>query len=287
MRRQRRVNLFMNISFIVLAVLFASPFFIMLTTSLKTFGEIQTRSGFLPQTPMFGNYLVAMQSGNWGRYFLNSIYVTVLAVLISLIINSLAGYAFARLTFKGRDFLFMLCLLGLVVPPQTIMIPVFIILKSFPLAGGNNLLGVGGRGLIDTYAGMLAPYIAGAFGVFIFKQFFMNFPRALDDAARIDGLNRFQLYLRIYVPLSKPVIATMIAIKSTSTWNEYTWPLIITTSEKMRTVQLALTTFRDDYNVQWHLLMAATAIVILPILGVFIFLQKYFVASVVNTGIKG
>lgn len=287
MKHKTRFDRGINVLFLLMAIVFASPFFFMLATSLKTFGEVQTNSSILPATPMFSNYVVAMQNGNWPRYFFNTILITVLAVLISLVINSLAGYAFSRLTFKGRDLLFMFCLLGLVVPPQTIMIPVFIILKSFPFAGGNNWMGVGGTGLINTYSGMLAPYIAGAFGVFIFKQFFMNFPQSLDDAARIDGLNRFQIYLKIYLPLSKPVIATMIAIKSTSTWNEYTWPLIITTTDEMRTLQLALTAFRDDYDVQWHLLMAATAVVILPILIVFICLQKYFVASVVSTGIKG
>mgnify|MGYP002397168634 CR=1 FL=1 len=167
------------------------------------------------------------------------------------------------------------------------MIPVFIILKKIPLAGGNNIFGVGGIGWIDSYMGLLAPHIAASFGVFMFRQFYLNFPKSLDDAAKIDGLNGFKTYLKIYVPLSGPIFASLAALKATFVWNEYTWALIITNSDRMRTVQLALSLFRDENEVQWHLLMAATTLITLPLLVLFLKLKKYFVEGIVTTGIKG
>jgi multiple sugar transport system permease protein len=209
------------------------------------------------------------------------------AVVVSLIINSIAGFAFARLEFKGRNILFFLTLIGLMVPQQVTMIPVFLILKHIPLAGGNNIWGEGGLGWIDSYMGLIIPNIAGSFGVFMCRQFYMNFPKALDDAARIDGLTDLKTYLYIYLPLSKPVLATLTILKTTSVWNEYTWPLIITVSDKMKTVQLALSLFRDETTTQWHLMMAATTLIVLPLALIFLAAQKYFVQGIATTGIKG
>jgi len=272
----------------VLSLAMLSPFVFMLATSLKSDAELASMEfSLLPKSPAFSNYATAMGRGNWPLYFWNSFLVTFLTVAVSLVINSTAGYSFARLKFKGRDALFVLSLIGLMIPPQTTMIPVFIILKHFPLAGGNDLAGAGGAGLINSYAGLILPYIAGSYGVFMFRQFYLNFPRALDDAARIDGLGRVKTFIHIYAPLSLHVFATLGALKATQSWNEYIWPLIITTSEDMKTVQLALSLFRDEFQVQWNHLMAATAIITLPLILVFLFSQKYFVEGIVTTGIKG
>lgn len=260
----------------------------MFFTSLKTQAEISGAAfRLLPEHWLFSNYADAMKSSDWGRFFWNSFYTTFLAVIISLVINSLAGYAFARMEFKGKDFLFLLALVGMMIPQQVTMLPNFVAMKYFPLMGGNNILGQGGTGLINTYAGMIAPYIAGAFGVFLFRQFFMNFPKSLDDAAKIDGLSRFGAFVRVYLPLSKAIFATLIVFKTTSTWNEYTWPLIITTRKNMWTVQLALSVFREEFIMQWNYLMAATTLIMLPLLVMYVFMQKYFVEGIVTTGIKG
>jgi multiple sugar transport system permease protein len=208
-------------------------------------------------------------------------------VLASLAINSLAGFAFARLEFRGRDVLFFAGLVGLMIPPQASMVPTFLILKNFPLAGGNNILGQGGLGYINTFFGLMAPYLAGSFGVFLFRQYFLNFPKSLDDAAKIDGLSRFGSFLRIYVPLSTPVFASLMCLKATQTWNEYVWPLIITTSPKMMTLQLALVLFKSDLDTQWNHVMAASAVITLPLIILFIFAQKTFVAGIATSGIKG
>ncbi|GKS09538.1 bicyclomycin resistance protein [Paenibacillus chitinolyticus] len=278
----------LSVIVLIFSLFMIFPFVLMIITSLKTMGDIMSPQFiFFPKTWVWQNYVEAMSRGNWGRYFFNSLFVTVITVVISLVLNSIAGYSFGRLNFKGRDILFVISLIGLMIPPQVTMIPVFLILKHVPFAGGNDMFGQGGLGWINSYMGLIAPYVAGSFGVFLFRQFYLGFPKELDDAAKIDGLTRFQTFMYIYVPVSKPIFATLVALKATQAWNEYTWPLIVTNTDEMKTVQLALTMFRDETQVQWNLLMAATTIIILPLLILFLFTQKYFVQGIVTSGIKG
>lgn len=273
----------------ILMLLVLTPFFLMILTSFKSLPEILSpKFKILPEKWLLSNYLNAMTRGDWSRYLCNSFAVTCTTVVISLLINSLAGYSFARIAFKGRDILFFFALIGMMVPSQVTMIPVFIILKNFPLVGGNSILGAGGTGLINTYAGLILPYIAGPFGVFLCRQFYMNFPVSLDDAAKIDGCSRITAYFRIYIPLSKPILATLAVLKATQTWNDYMWPLIMINKEAMMTAQVAVVTkFTSEVSIQWQLLMAATVIVILPLFILFLFTQKYFVEGIVTTGMKG
>ncbi len=278
----------LSASAFLLSLLMLFPFFIMLSTSFKTMAEITAPAfTFFPKKLLFSNYLNVLKTGTWAVYFKNSLIVTVAAVVASLVLNSMAGYAFARIHFRGRDLLFVITLVGLMVPQQVTMLPVYVILKFFPLAGGNDLLGQGGKGFIDSYMGLILPNIAGSFGVFLFRQFMLGFPAALDDAATIDGLSRFGIYRRIYLPLNTPVIATLIALKATYTWNEYTMPLLLINRRELRTVQLALSFFRNEFTVEWNSIMAATALIVAPIIILFVALQKYFVEGIVTTGVKG
>lgn len=273
----------------VLCLIFLIPLFLMILTSLKSMPEIMA-SQFVwkPEQWLFSNYREAMEKGDWFVYFKNTFLVTVITVAISLVLNSMAGYGFARIPFRRRNTLFFFALTGMMVPQQITMIPVFINLKNFPLVGGNDILGHGGSGMINTYAGLILPYIAGAFGVFLCRQFYMNFPVSLDDAAKIDGCSRFMAYFRIYLPLSKPILATLAVLKASQTWNDYLWPLIMVNKDETMTVQLAVVAkFTTEYSIQWNLLMAATALIILPLLVLFIFTQKYFVEGIVTTGMKG
>lgn len=274
---------------IILSLIVLMPLFLMLLTSVKSIGEINAdKFVFIPEKILFSNYPEAMQRGEWEIYFKNTLIVTVITVIISLVINSLAGYAFARIPFKGRDTLFFLAMIGMMIPGQVTMIPVFIQLKKIPLLGGNNIWGEGGTGLINTHAGLILPYIAGAFGVFLCRQFYMNIPQALDEAAKIDGCSRWKAYSRIYLPLSKPILATLAVLKASQTWNDYIWPLIMISKDNMRTVQVALVnTFVTEVSTNWNLLMAGTTIVMLPLVILFLFTQKYFVEGVVSSGIKG
>lgn len=264
------------------------PVILAFFTSLKTMKEIQGASfRFFPEKFMFRNYLDAFSAGNWARYLFNTALVTIVTVVGSLIINSLAGYSLARVEFRGKEILFIAALLGMMIPPQVTMVPTFIMLKRIPFLGNNDWLGNGGSGLMDTYAALIIPQIAGSFGVFLCRQFYINFPDELDDAAKIDGCGRFGAYVWIYLPLSKSILATLAIIKGTGAWNEYLWPLIMTSSDRMKTVQLALAGFSLESGTVWNQMMAATMIVNLPLVLLFIAAQKYFVEGIVSTGVKG
>lgn len=264
------------------------PVILAFFTSLKTMKEIQGASfRFFPENFMFRNYLDAFSAGNWARYLFNTALVTIVTVVGSLIINSLAGYSLARVEFRGKEILFIAALLGMMIPPQVTMVPTFIMLKRIPFLGNNDWLGNGGSGLMDTYAALIIPQIAGSFGVFLCRQFYINFPDELDDAAKIDGCGRFRAYVWIYLPLSKSILATLAIIKGTGAWNEYLWPLIMTSSDRMKTVQLALAGFSLESGTVWNQMMAATMIVNLPLVLLFIAAQKYFVEGIVSTGVKG
>lgn len=276
-RAFRLVSLFLML---VLCLLVAFPLFMTVSVSLQTMNEIYASDPvLLPAKLQFENYRIAMQGGSWGRYFLNSAYVTVVTVLISLVINSMSGYVFARIPFRGRDALFLLILLGMMIPTQVTLIPVFTLLKRMRFWGGSS-------GLINTYAGLILPFIAGSFGVFLTRQFYVGFPQELDDAAMMDGCGRFGTYLRVYLPLSGPVLASLGVLKFTGTWNEYTWPLVATSGDAMKTVQVALTGFRDEGEIYWNLLMAATLTASLPIYFVFFFAQKHFVSGLLAGSVK-
>lgn len=271
-----------------LCVLMGFPLLMTFSVSLQTMNEIYAPElTLVPAEAQFVNYKTAMTNGNWVQYFKNSMVVTVITVVISLIINSMAGFVFARIPFRGREPLFMLILIGMMIPAQVTLIPVFMLIRSVPFAGGNNWLGQGGTGFMNTYAGLIIPYIAGSFGVFLCRQFYMGFPQELDDAARIDGCGRLMQFVRIYLPLSGPVLASLAVLKFTGTWNEYTWPLVMTSGDSMKTVQLALGAFRDEGEVFWNQLMAATLISGVPIYILFFFAQKHFVSGLLAGSVKG
>lgn len=274
------------ITFLLLLIGF--PIFMMISLSLQTMNEIYSgKFVLIPETLKFENYVKAMSHGNWGRYIFNSLFVTSIVVIISLIINSMTGYAFARIVFKGKNILFLFLLIGMMIPPQVTLLPVFLIMRGFPLAGGNDIFGQSGQGLINTYSGLILPFIAGSFGVFLCRQFFSTFPKELDDAAKMDGCGRIKAFFHIYLPLSVPVLASLGILKFTGTWNEYTWPLIATPfSDEMRTVQIALTSFRNEGEIFWNQLMAATLITSLIVYIPFIFLQKYFVSGIMSGSVK-
>lgn len=277
-----------GITAILIVLIVAFPFVVMLSASLQTRNEILSPSAdLIPDQLLFSNYAEAMRNGDWLQYFSNSILITVVVVLVSLVINSMAGYVFARIKFRFSRFLFMLILAGMMIPPQVTMIPVFSMLRGVPLINGNDIFGNGGSGLLNTYAGLIIPFIAGSFGVFLCRQFYVGFPKELDDAATVDGCNRFRTFLQIYLPLSKPVLASLAVLKFVGTWNEYTWPLIMVRTDTMRTVQIGLTLFRNESEIRWPLLMAATILVSLPVYLLFAFCQKHFVSGILAGSVKG
>jgi multiple sugar transport system permease protein len=265
------------------------PFLVMVSVSLQGMDQIYAPKLALVPSPFhFENYVQALTNGNWVRYLLNSLYVSGVATAVSLFINAMTGYAFARIKFPFRQPLFILILVGMMIPPQVTLVPLFILMKNFPLAGGNNLLGAGGTGLVDSYAGLILPYAAGSFGVFMCRQFYVMFPKELDEAAKMDGCTRFRAFVSIYLPLSAPVLGALAVLKFTGSWNEYTWPLVMTNTgaDRITTVQLALTRFRNEGEIFWNQLMAATLVSSLVILVVFLLMQRHFVAGILAGSVK-
>jgi multiple sugar transport system permease protein len=264
------------------------PVFYMLSISLQSPAEIYAPAPVLvPGVLRFGNYADIFAAARWFIYFRNSVTVTVITVLCSLCLNVMAGYVFARIPFRFSGGLFILILVGMMIPAQVTMIPVFIMLRQIPLAGGNDWLGQGGSGLYNTLAGLILPYIGGSFGVFFSRQYYVSFPAELDDSAEIDGCGRFAAFVRIYLPLSWPLLASLGVLKFTGTWNEYTWPMLMTRTDNIRTVQLALTLFRNESGIFWNSLMGAALLISLPVYAVFIIAQRYFISGLMTGSVKG
>lgn len=273
---------------LLLAALVGFPFFLAASVSLQTMAEINApQATLLPASPQWQNYANAFAMGDWPRYFLNSLVFALTTTLLSLIINSMAGFALARIPFRGSGALLVIIMVGMMVPLQTILIPTFRLLRAWPLAGGNDLLGRGGTGLYNTFAGLMMPYIAGSFGVFLCRQFYIGFPHELDDAAQMDGCTRLGQYLRIYLPLSGPLFASLGVLKFTGAFNEYTLPLVLTSGERIKTVQLALTMFTDESETKWNLLLAASLTASALIFLLFAFAQKQFVSGLLSGSVKG
>lgn len=280
-------NVFWFIGMAIVSLIMLLPILMMFSTSLKTAGEINSATfHFLPESFNLDNYKEVLETGNWLIYFKNSLLITGISIVFSLLFNSIAGYAFARLQFKGSKLLFSFLLVGLMMPSQVTMLPTFLIMAKFPLVGGNDIFGYGGSGLMNTLTGVVIPLVSGSFGIFLCKQFYENFPKSLDEAAMLDGANKWTTYFSIYLPNSKVILATLALLKGSAVWNDYLWPLVMTNSESMRTVQLALTMFRDESTVRWGPMMAAAVMISLPMIVLFLCAQKYFVQGVVSTGLK-
>jgi multiple sugar transport system permease protein len=270
------------------AALMLLPFVWMISTSLKPADQLFTiPPTWVPRTPVWDNYIKAMGAGNFGRYALNSLFLAVANMATNVGLSALAGYAFARLAFPGRNLLFILVLATLMVPYQVTIIPLFVIIRHIPLVGGNDALGQGGIGWINSYWGLIVPGAVGAFGIFMLRQFFETLPRELEDAARIDGAGEFRIFWQIMLPLATPAVATLAIFSFQAGWNAFLWPLLITTTDDMRTIQLGLTVFVQQYSTQWDQLMAATVVATLPIIAVFAIGQRLLIKGIAFTGLKG
>jgi multiple sugar transport system permease protein len=256
-----------------MAFMTVAPFLWMLLASFKDLGEIlQYPPTWIPQRIILDNFVNAFQAAPFGRFYFNSLFVASAVTLGQLFTCSLAAYAFARLQFRGRDALFYIFLGTMMVPGQVTMIPGFMVLHWL--------------GWIDTYAALIVPGLASAFGTFLLRQFFLTIPRDLEDAAAIDGCSRFGVLWRIILPLSRPALATLAIFTFMGVFNDFLWALIVVSSEELKTVQLGLAIFRDRYQTDWGQLMAASVTATVPILVVFFFAQKYFIRGITLSGLK-
>jgi multiple sugar transport system permease protein len=271
----------------LLAVLMFFPFYWMVSSSLKPQQELfRIPPTLVPSQWMVGNYARAWQAARLSRYFGNSVFVTGVGTVLTLLVCAMAAYPLAKLEFRSREVIFWLIIASQMIPGIVTLIPSFLIVKNMPLAGGNNLLGSGGHGWLNSYQGLIVPGVAGAFGVFLLRQFFQSVPNELLYAARVDGCDEFRIFYRIVLPLAKPAIATLGIFTFQGYWNDFIWPLVITSEDKVRTVQLGLTVFRQRFTTDWGPLMAGVTIATAPVVLIFLSAQRYFVGGIALTGLK-
>jgi multiple sugar transport system permease protein len=257
-----------------LAAVMLLPLAWMLVTSIETLPESRHFPPTLvPSGIHWENYPNALNAAPFGRFFANSLVVTLASVAGNLVFCSLAGYAFARLRFFGRDVIFIVLLATLMVPFQVTMIPTFLIVQHL--------------GLVNSLGALIAPNLVTPFGIFLLRQFFRTLPIELEEAARIDGCTRLGVLFRVVLPLSMPALATLGIVTFLWTWNDFLWPLIAISSTDQSTVQLGLSFFQGAHQTRWTLLMAANVVALAPMLLVFIVAQRWFVQSLASTGVKG
>lgn len=278
----KRVTLILHyLVLILIALTTIVPFVWMGMTSLHSpNAQIPTMSTlFHPEGGFhFGNYKYVVTFGElpvW-RFAVNSLITTTGVVFLQLTICSLAAYGFSRIEFRGRDLLFFIFLLTMMIPAQVLIVPLFVAVQKL--------------GWLDTYLGLIVPYpyLSTAFGTFLLRQFFLTIPCSLDDAARVDGCGDLRILWHVILPSAKPALATVAAFAFIWTWTDFYWPLLATSSTQMRTLEVGLSIFSDAYGgTRWALQMTAAVIVLIPVLIVFLAMQRFFIRGAVMSGIKG
>ena len=218
------------------------------------------------------NYVEGIQSFNFARYLWNSVVVTVLATILTLIVNSMAAFALSKYQFRGRNTIFIIMISTLMVPISVVLVPIFLVITQ---VGWNN-----------TLIGIIVPGAATPTGVFLLRQYMLTIPDELLDSARIDGASEWRIYMQIILPLARPALAVLTIFSVMWRWNDFLWPFIVLSESENFTLQVGLQTFQSDLTVQWHLILAMTVLTLLPITLVFAFLQKYITSGIATTGMK-
>ncbi|MCK4976064.1 MAG: carbohydrate ABC transporter permease [Anaerolineales bacterium] len=255
------------------------PFFWMVSTSLMTLGETINKQ-WLPAVPQFGNFTEAWIEARFAKYFLNSVIITLTTITGLVVTSVLAGYAFARIRFFGKNVIFALLLATMMIPESVVLIPNFILIRGdiVPLPGGSWL---------NTLQALTVPFMANAFSIFLLRQFFIRIPDDLWDAARMDGAGHFRFLIQIVLPISKAPIMTVVIFAFIGSWNAFLWPLLVTTRDVWRPLMVGLWTFVTEAGPETQLLMAGAVIAVIPILILYFLTQRQFTEGIATTGLKG
>ena len=260
---------------ILIALSMLYPFFVMLNLSFVQNDAIFSQAGNIFYTGLtLENYKNVFLQIPLSRYFLNSLIVATVTTIGQVLFASMAGYAFARLKFRYRDFLFLVILITMLIPPQVNIIPLFFLMRELHL--------------IDTYSALILPGMFGGFGIFLMRQYFLSFPKDLEEAAKIDGCNLFVTFFKIALPLALPTVMTLALFTFVTTWNSFLWPLIVTNSESMRTLPVGLAVFKGSFRelTLWGELLACSVICTIPVILVFLLGKKYFINDIMQGGVK-
>ncbi|WP_243709297.1 carbohydrate ABC transporter permease [Micromonospora sp. 15K316] len=280
------------------AILFVAPFAWLVSASFQHMGDIFSwPPQWIPKNPTLDGYRGFFGIGEAGehaqgsegawRWFLNSAFVATSVTVLQLFFNALAAYTFAKRRFPGRDIIFLLFLATMMVPPQVTLIPNYLVLKHIPFFGGNDALGNGGHGWLDSYWGLILPGAVSAFGIFLLRQYMMSIPDELLDAARIDGAGEFRVFWRVVLPLCTPALAATAIFTFTYAWEDFLWPLIVISSSDKFTAPLGLALFVVKNRTSWNLLMAGSVVATLPMIVAFLVFQRRFIQGISMSGLKG
>ncbi len=266
--------IFQHLIIVVLAVYCLFPVVWVCFSSFKPQSELfKIPMTFFPKNWSFSNYILALSYGSFLQYFSNTLFVSVVATIITVLINIMSGYALAKYIFPGRNIIFSIMIGTLMIPLQVIMIPIFLQLKRF--------------GMLNSLWGIIIPPAATPTGIFLARQYMVNLPNSMIESARIDGAKEFFIFRKIIIPLSKPIIATIAIFSFMWRWNDYLWPLIVITDNDKQTLQQALANFVGQLQINWSALLAMTTISIIPVIIVFLMFQKYFMSGITAGAVKG
>lgn len=274
MNKQKMYNSIHYVLLIILALGTLLPVLWVVLSSFKPQSELfRVPLTFFPQKWTVQNYVSSLQAGNFPVYFSNTVFVAVVSTFITVMVNLMAGYALAKYIFKGRNLIFTIMIATLMIPLQVIMIPIFLQLKNL--------------GMLNSLWGIIIPPAATPTGVFLARQYLVNLPDSLIEAARIDGAKEHTIFFRLILPMSKPIVATIAIFSFMWRWNDYLWPLIVITDNKKQTVQQALANFVGQLQINWSDLLAMTTIAIIPVIIVFLAFQRFFFSGIAAGSVKG
>lgn len=261
----------------IVALIFVSPLLWMIAASLKPeaqiFSDMSTIRTFWPTAAALGNYVEVFTRMNMMKFILNSLFYVFVIVILDLAVNSVCGYALAKFDFPGKELLLTVVISLMVLPMEAIMLPLYKEVASL--------------GWVNTWAGLIVPFVGKCFSVYMFRQFFLDIPDDLLEAAAIDGCGPIKTFFTIVMPISGTVYATIFILDFVAHWNDFMWPMLVVTGEDMRTIQLAIQTFFGSKPIHYGAIMASLTISAIPMLLMFVFLQKYYVEGIASTGIKG
>jgi len=271
-----------------IGVVMAFPFVWMLLTSFKPFEEtLRSPPTILPLVWRPENYAEAWRGANFPRYFLNSAFISLATVFGTLFTSVLAGYAFARIRLPGRELLFLIFLGTMMIPHEVTLIPNFVIMRYLPCPLPIDTLCNPRGGWFDTFTAITVPWWVSVFSIFLLRQFFLSIPNELWEASQLDGASHPGYLWRVVVPLSSPALLTVALYTFVQSWKSFLWPLIMTSRADIRPLQVGLSTFALEAGTYFHLLMAASAFTIAPVLVLFILVQRHFLESIARSGLKG
>lgn len=271
----RKLNILTYVLLTIGSILMILPFLLMVTLALSPSDKVLTYPPLLIPTELTSqNFKDVMEAGNFFRYFINSLLISVITTAGQMITCSMAGYAFARLDFRYKNQIFLIFLATMMIPTQVNLVPLFSLMQKL--------------GWVNTYFALVVPGLFSAFGIFLMRQYFLTLPKELEDSGKIDGCTQWGIFWKIFFPLAVPSLAALGIFSFITTWNSFLWPLLVTNSETLRTLPVGLAAFKSSFReiTNWSLLMAGTLISVVPAILVFIAGQKYFISGITSGSVK-